>query len=93
MIVVSDTSPISSLYLIGRLDLLPAIFGKIIIPEMVWSELLVLESNFGYDLSVFKTATWLEIRPVGSMEELLTKARFRIHEQLIAAVLKRVGEQ
>ncbi len=34
MIVVSDTTIISSLYKIGRLDLLPAAFPKVIIPLM-----------------------------------------------------------
>jgi predicted nucleic acid-binding protein len=32
MIVVSDTSPIINLAMIGRLELLPALFGEVIIP-------------------------------------------------------------
>ncbi|MDX2134595.1 MAG: hypothetical protein SFV52_07410 [Saprospiraceae bacterium] len=36
MIVVSDTSPIINLAMIGRLDLLPALFGKVIIPKQVY---------------------------------------------------------
>src|SRR4051794_28367876 len=40
MIVVSDTSAISSLMVIGRLDLLSAVFGEVIIPVVVHSELL-----------------------------------------------------
>jgi hypothetical protein len=47
MIVVSDTSPIGSLILIERLELLPAIFGQVLIPEKVFKELLVLETDFG----------------------------------------------
>lgn len=47
MIVVSDTSPIGSLILIERLELLPAIFGQVLIPEKVFTELLVLETDFG----------------------------------------------
>lgn len=62
MIVISDTSPISNLFLIGHLNLLPKIFGKIIIPQTVWDELLVLESDFKYDLSEFKDAVWLDVR-------------------------------
>lgn len=46
MIVVSDTSPLSSLYLIDQLPLLPAVFGKIIVPEKVWEELLILEADY-----------------------------------------------
>lgn len=71
MIVVSDTSPVSSLYLIGHLNLLPAIFGEIIIPEKVWQELLVLESDFGHDLSIFKTASWLVVYPAADIAEVV----------------------
>lgn len=51
MIVVSDTSPIGSLFLIDRLSLLPAIYGEVYIPEKVFEELLILaklrfEANF-----------------------------------------------
>lgn len=66
MIVVSDTSAISNLFLVHQLHLLPAIFGQVIIPKQVFSELLILETDFGYDLSSLKSASWLEIRQVQS---------------------------
>lgn len=62
MIVVSDTSPIGSLFLIGQIDLLPAVFGNVIIPEQVFAELLVLETDFGHDLTSLRNAPWLKIR-------------------------------
>jgi len=34
MIIVSDTSPIINLAIIGKLDILPALFGKVIILEL-----------------------------------------------------------
>lgn len=40
MIVVSDTSPISSLLIIGEIDLLQKLFGQVIIPVAVYTELL-----------------------------------------------------
>jgi predicted nucleic acid-binding protein len=40
MIVVADTSPINYLVLIGEQDLLPALFGQVVIPEAVLEELL-----------------------------------------------------
>ena len=76
MIVVSDTSPLSSLYLIDQLPLLPAIFGKIIVPEIVWEELLVLETDFGHDLSILKLAPWLEVRPVSDVAEIRRLQQF-----------------
>ncbi len=38
-LVVSDTSPLTNLAAIGRLDLLHSLFGRIQIPEAVWLEL------------------------------------------------------
>ena len=58
MIVVCDTSPISALFLIGRLDLLEALFGDVYIPESVYNELLALE-DFGIDILEIKNAPWL----------------------------------
>ncbi|MFM9903884.1 MAG: DUF3368 domain-containing protein [Pyrinomonadaceae bacterium] len=45
MIVVSDTSPLSNLLIIGRLDLLRSIFGTVLIPSAVAAELKVIESH------------------------------------------------
>lgn len=39
MIVISDTSPIRYLCLIGRIDILPAIFGSVVVPNAVAAEL------------------------------------------------------
>ena len=35
MIIVSDTTPISELAKVKHLDLLPQIFGKVVIPQAV----------------------------------------------------------
>jgi predicted nucleic acid-binding protein len=63
MIVVSDTTALSSLYLINELDWLGVIFGRVIIPHAVYQELLELEAA-GYNLQVFHEASWLEIQTV-----------------------------
>ncbi len=39
-IIVSDTSPISYLIKIDKLDLLEVLYGEIIIPEAVYQEIL-----------------------------------------------------
>jgi predicted nucleic acid-binding protein len=39
VIVVSDTSPIKYLVLIEEIDLLPQLFGRVIIPQAVLDEL------------------------------------------------------
>jgi len=40
MLVVSDTSPVTSLLQVGRADILPALFGRVLIPPAVEGELL-----------------------------------------------------
>jgi len=47
MIIVSNTTPIISLASIGKLDILQALFGKIIIAEAVYQEIKAKES-YGY---------------------------------------------
>lgn len=40
MIVVSDTTPLISLLKINHLDLLERLFGKVLIPQAVFDELI-----------------------------------------------------
>jgi uncharacterized protein len=63
MVVISDTSPIVNLLLIGRLDLLNAIFGNVIIPAMVDSEIRALAS-FDKDISSYINASWIAVVPL-----------------------------
>jgi predicted nucleic acid-binding protein len=39
MLVVSDTSPLCYLLLIDQIDLLPKIYGRVVIPQAVRDEL------------------------------------------------------
>ena len=61
MIVVSDTSPILSLALIGRLELLHELYGTITIPEAVRSEIVATEQSGAQEVAL---ADWLIIRPI-----------------------------
>jgi predicted nucleic acid-binding protein len=58
MLVVSDTSPVSTLFAIGKLGLLRDLFGVVVIPSMVLAELSRLK-EFGYDISEIEEAHWL----------------------------------
>ena len=60
MIVISDTSVLSNLILINRLDILQRVFSEIIIPYEVKAELMKLE-DYGIDLSSFTSASWINI--------------------------------
>jgi len=60
MLVISDTSPISNLIVIGKLSLLKKVFDVIVIPESVYSEIKALE-KFNVDLTEFRNASWIKI--------------------------------
>jgi predicted nucleic acid-binding protein len=62
MIVISDTSPLNYLILIGEEELLPKLFGRVIIPNAVFDELQAADAP----PEVFRWANnipeWLEIK-------------------------------
>lgn len=61
MIVVSDTSPVSNLILIGQIDLLRSLFTEVFIPPAVDLEIRALK-ELGKDISEYESAAWLKIR-------------------------------
>ena len=56
MIVVADTSPINYLLLIGHIDLLPRLYGRVVIPTSV-----AVELSDAYAPAAVKS--WIENRP------------------------------
>jgi predicted nucleic acid-binding protein len=66
VIVVSDTSAICYLILIGEIDLLPALFGKILIPQRVRSELASPGAPEEVRAWIEAPPEWLEIRAATS---------------------------
>jgi predicted nucleic acid-binding protein len=62
MQVVSNTSPLSALAIIGRLGLLRAQFGTIRIPKAVWTELSRLEHESGKQaLEQAQAEGWIQV--------------------------------
>jgi len=61
MIVVSDTSPILSLALIERLDLLRELYGSIVIPQAVRQEIMVTDHSGVREVA---QADWIITRPI-----------------------------
>jgi len=62
VIVISDTSPLSGLAMVGNLSLLQALYGQIVIPEAVAGELM----RGGQDdlrISQVLTLDWIETKP------------------------------
>lgn len=70
MIVVSDTSALSALFLIGQLDLLPSLYGQVVVPPAVMREILQLEIQFSHDISGLKNAAWLSVIPVSDIKKV-----------------------
>jgi predicted nucleic acid-binding protein len=66
VIVVSDASPILSLAVIGRLELLRALYTRVVVPHAVHAE--ILAGNRGR--STLVSATWIEPRLVQDLASL-----------------------
>ena len=71
MIVVSDTSALSALILIEQLDLLPAMYGRVVVPPSVSHELSLLDPQFRHDLTILKNASWLEVISITDLDLFL----------------------
>ena len=74
-IVIADSSCLIGLRKIGQLDILPQIFGKIVIPEAVYHE-VVIRGEGRAGAQEVKNADWIENKKV--QNELAVKA-LRIH--------------
>ena len=62
MIVVADTSPINYLILIEEIDILPKIYGSVVIPHTVREELLRASAPQLVRSWVDHLPIWLEVR-------------------------------
>lgn len=58
---VANTSPLQYLHLIGAIDLLPQLYGRVVIPGAVEAELAAGRA-LGHDLPDPTTLPWVEIR-------------------------------
>ncbi|MDJ0903190.1 MAG: DUF3368 domain-containing protein [Xenococcus sp. MO_188.B8] len=72
MIVVSDTSPINYLLLIDQIDLLPYLFEKIIVPEVVRDEMLNPDAPPALQQWIANPPPWLIIQAVPVIDATLS---------------------
>jgi uncharacterized protein len=63
MIIISDTSSITSLTAINQLDILQKLYQNLIIPEAVYQELTAVENSF-FDTKEVQNVNWIEVRQV-----------------------------
>ena len=64
MIVVCDTSPICYLLLIGEIELLPRLYGKVLIPQVIQNELADERSPTVVQAWISQPPEWLVIQTV-----------------------------
>lgn len=67
MIVISDTSAITNLAAINQLELLPLLYKQILIPEVVYRELVDIDPLVPGSAEV-QTATWLTVKSLATRE-------------------------
>ncbi len=77
MTTVSNTSPISNLAKVGRLNLVQQLYGTILIPTAVHEELLDERAVQAVIVAV-QAATWLGIQPVQN-QQLVSELRNRVN--------------
>jgi predicted nucleic acid-binding protein len=92
VIVLSDTSPLNYLVLIGHVDVLPTLFGRIIIPTAVRDELLHPGTPEVVRRWLGNPPPWLEVRlpshiepniPLGRGEIEAISLAIEIHADLL----------
>jgi predicted nucleic acid-binding protein len=64
MIVIADTTPLNYLVLIDRVEILPQLYGRVLIPPAVWQELQPPETPEAVRGWLARKPAWLEIRGV-----------------------------
>lgn len=61
MIVVADATPLIALAKVGRLDLLPEVFGAIVVPQAVYDE-VVTQAAGRHGAEDIRQASWIDVR-------------------------------
>ena len=69
MTVVSDTSPISYLVLIGREEVISELYGEVLVPEAVHSELIHPKGPEVVRERISSFPSWMKVEASGSGEE------------------------
>ncbi|VXD25452.1 Similar to tr/Q55985/Q55985 [Planktothrix serta PCC 8927] len=91
MIIISDTTPISELAKVNHLDLLPKLFGKVMIPQGVFDELQVGQHPAA---KIVQNLSWLEIVKVDNQQlvnELQQSFKLDLGESEAIALAEEIG--
>ena len=81
--IICNAGPIIALALAGHLEVLPALYKSILVPEAVWRE--VVDSGFGRaGAADLKSARWIEVVPPIAADSFLEAELGRGESQVIA---------
>jgi predicted nucleic acid-binding protein len=72
-VVVADTSPLNYLVLIGEVDLLQRLYGEVLIPDIVASELSDPDAPTMVAAWASHLPSWIDVRPTPLSSEPLEK--------------------
>ena len=92
MIVIADTGPLNYLILIGEIEVLPKLYGRILVPPAVCTELRRLHAPDPVRLWIAKPPPWLETRaPRQAPDAELLKARLDAGERDAILLAQELG--
>jgi predicted nucleic acid-binding protein len=92
MIVIADTGPVNYLILIGEIEVLPKLYGRILVPPAVCTELKRLHAPDPVRLWIAKPPPWLETRaPRQAPDAELLKARLDAGERDAILLAQELG--
>jgi len=89
-LIVADSAPLIYLSKIGRLDLLKKLYGKIMIPQGVWNE-VVTKAQGRAGASELETGTregWIKVERVTLPKRLLDEGAEEVEAEVIALAKK-----
>jgi predicted nucleic acid-binding protein len=67
MIVISDTTPLNYLILIGRIEILPQLYERVVIPQAVVKEMLSSDSPSPVSTWASNPPDWTTVRQVSTV--------------------------
>jgi uncharacterized protein len=92
VIVVADAGPLIHLSLVGKLELLPLLYGRILIPDLVYQEVVQKGEGLAGSTEI-RTADWVDIIPHDSAAHLFRLLRAEIDPGEAAAIWLAVEQQ
>jgi predicted nucleic acid-binding protein len=73
-VVIADTSPLNYLILVDAVDILPRLYGRVTIPDVVWIELTSEDAPPQVTAWAATRPGWIEVRPVPASEDSSLRA-------------------